>query len=107
MLDLPIIAAGGIADGPSARAVVNAGANGVACGTAFLASTEANVHPVYFERLLHATSADTVLTTVFDIGWPDAPHRVLRNETLATWESAGRPPAGSRPGENVVIATHR
>jgi NAD(P)H-dependent flavin oxidoreductase YrpB (nitropropane dioxygenase family) len=105
MLDLPIIAAGGIADGASARAAVNAGANGVACGTAFLASTEADVHPDYFERLLRATSADSVLTTVFDIGWPDAPHRVLRNETLATWESAGRPAAGSRPGEGDVIAT--
>ncbi len=105
MFDLPIIAAGGIADAASARAVVDAGAHGVACGTAFLASTEANVHPDYLERLLGATSADTVLTTVFDIGWPNAPHRVLRNETLASWESDGRPAAGSRPGEGDVIAT--
>ena len=105
VLDLPIIAAGGIADGASALAAVNAGANGVACGTAFLASTEANVHPDYLERLLSATAADTVLTTAFDIGWPDAPHRVLRNQTLAMWESAGNPAAGSRPGEGDVIAT--
>ena len=105
VLDLPIIAAGGIADGASVRAAVNAGADGVACGTAFLASTEASVHPDYVERLLRATAADTVLTTAFDIGWPDAPHRVLRNETLAAWESAGRPAAGSRPGEGDVIAT--
>lgn len=105
LLDLPIIAAGGIADGASAQAAVNAGANGVACGTAFLASTEADVHPDYFDRLLGATSEDTVLTTAFDIGWPKAPHRILRNETVSAWESAGRPAAGSRPGEGDVVAT--
>lgn len=105
VLELPILAAGGIADGASARAAIDAGARGVACGTAFLASTEANVHPDYFERLLGATAADTVLTTAFDIGWPDAPHRVLRNETLAAWESAGRPATRSRPGEGDVVAT--
>jgi nitronate monooxygenase len=105
VLDLPIIAAGGIADAASARAAMDAGANGVACGTAFLAATEADVHPEYFERLARATVEDTVLTTVFDIGWPNAPHRVLRNTTVAEWESAGRPASGARPGEGDVIAT--
>jgi nitronate monooxygenase len=104
VLDVPIIAAGGIADAASARAVIDEGAHGVACGTAFLAATEADVHPRYFESLVRATSADTVLTTIFDIGWPDAPHRVLYNDTLAEWESAGRPASGSRPGEGEVVA---
>ena len=104
VLDLPIIAAGGIADAPSARAAIDAGADGVACGTAFLAATEADVHPDYFERLARATAEDTVLTTVFDIGWPDAAHRVLRNATVAEWESEGRPASGCRPGEGDIIA---
>jgi nitronate monooxygenase len=105
VLDLPIIAAGGIADAASARAAMDAGADGVACGTAFLAATEADVHPDYVERLIRATAGDTVLTTVFDIGWPNAAHRVLRNETVADWEAAGRPASGARPGEGDVIAT--
>jgi nitronate monooxygenase len=105
ILDLPIVAAGGIADHASARAAVDAGADGVASGTAFLASTEADVHPDYLGRLLRATSTDTVLTTAFDVGWPEAPHRVLRNDTLAAWELAGRPAAGSRPGEGDVVAS--
>jgi nitronate monooxygenase len=104
VLDLPILAAGGIGGAASARAMIDAGADGVACGTVFLAATEADVHPGYFERLAGATAADTVLTTVFDIGWPLAPHRVLKNDTLARWESAGRPPSGSRPGEDDVVA---
>jgi nitronate monooxygenase len=105
VLDVPIVAAGGIADSLSARAAIAAGADGVACGTAFLAALEADVHPDYLKRLLQSAASDTVLTSVFDIGWPDAPHRVIRNDTLVNWESAGRPARGSRPGEDDVIAT--
>ena len=46
-----------------------------------------------------------MLTTVFDVGWPDAPHRVIRNDTYASWDSAGRPPRGARSGEGEVVAT--
>ncbi|HET9161753.1 MAG TPA: hypothetical protein VFN88_14170, partial [Caulobacteraceae bacterium] len=42
---------------------------------------------------------------LFDVGWPDAPHRVLMNSTLAAWDAAGRPPRGARPGEGEVLAT--
>lgn len=104
-LDLPIVAAGGIGDRASARAAIAAGADGVACGTAFLAAREADVHPDYLERLFRSAASDTVLTTAFDIGWPDAPHRVIRNDTLERWDAAGRPPRGSRPGEDDVVAT--
>jgi nitronate monooxygenase len=41
---------------------------------------------------------------LYDVGWPDAPHRALRNSTAGMWEAAGRPPNGSRPGEGDVIA---
>lgn len=37
---------------------------------------------------------------LFDRGWPDAPHRTLRNSTIDAWEQAGRPVSGSRPGEH-------
>ena len=104
-LDLPIVAAGGIGDGASARIAVEAGADGVACGTAYLAAHEADVHPDYRARLFRSAASDTVLTTAFDIGWPDAPHRVLRNDTFANWDSVGRPACGDRPGEKDTIAT--
>ena len=105
ILDLPIVAAGGIADGASARAAVVAGADGVACGTAFLAALEADVHREYRERVFRSVASDTVLTSTFDIGWPDAPHRVIRNDTYVTWDAAGRRLRGSRPGEDDVIPT--
>lgn len=105
VVELPIVAAGGIADAATARAALDAGADAIACGTAFIVAHEADVHPIYRDRLLHATATDTVLTTVFDVGWPDAPHRVLRNDTYATWESTGRPTRGARQGEGEVIAT--
>ena len=40
---------------------------------------------------------------LFDGVWPEAPHRTLRNSTVAQWEAAGRPPSGQRPGEGEVI----
>jgi nitronate monooxygenase len=70
-VELPIVAAGGIADRESAQAAMTAGADAVACGTTFLAAGEADVHPAYLERLLRAAATDTVLTTIFDGGWPD------------------------------------
>jgi nitronate monooxygenase len=103
-LVLPVVAAGGIADAAGARHALNAGAQAVACGTAFLAASEADVHGHYRGRLLAAGASDTELTGLFDVGWRDAPHRVIRNRTMTEWEAAGRPPAGSRPGEGEVVA---
>ena len=103
-LTRPIIAAGGIGDAASVRRAIAAGADGVACGTAFLAAHEADVHPHYLERLITASPSDTVLTGLFEGGWPDALHRVLRNSTVARWEQTGRPAPGVRPGEGEVVA---
>ena len=102
---VPLIAAGGIGDSASIRDAQSAGADVIACGTAFLAAEEADVHPVYLTRLIEAEPADTVLTTLFDGGWPHAPHRVIINPTYATWQAAGRPAPGSRPGEGEPVAT--
>lgn len=105
---IPVIAAGGIADGRGLAAVLALGASGAWIGTRFLASEEAAIHPHYRERLLAASEDDTVfLDELFDVGWRKAPHRVLRNKTVADWEAAGRPPSGTRPGEGEVIAASR
>jgi NAD(P)H-dependent flavin oxidoreductase YrpB (nitropropane dioxygenase family) len=103
----PVVAAGGIADGRGLAAVLCLGAAGAWIGTRFLASQEAVVHPRYRESLVAAEETDTVHTGLFDIGWPDAPHRVLRNGTVEAWEAAGRLPSGQRPGEGEVVATSR
>jgi NAD(P)H-dependent flavin oxidoreductase YrpB (nitropropane dioxygenase family) len=57
---------------------------------------------------LRASGTDTIyLDTLFDVRWPNAPHRTLRNKTIEAWEAAGRPASGQRPGEGEVIATSR
>jgi len=105
---VPVVAAGGIADGRGLAAVLALGAAGVWIGTRFLASHEAIIHPHYRDRLLQADENDTVYTeNLFDIRWPNAPHRTLRNQTVEAWEAAGRPLPGKRPGEGEVIATSR
>jgi len=106
LLTVPVLGAGGIADAHGVRAVMAAGAAGAMMGTRFLATPEADAHPEWTARLVAASAADTVLTGLFDGGWPGAAHRVLRNSTYRAWDAAGRPPAGSRPAEGEVVARH-
>jgi len=102
----PVIAAGGIADGRGVAAAFMLGAAGVWVGTRFLLSEEAVIHTVYQQKLLQAAETDAVYSTLFDTGWPDSPHRSLRNDTIEQWEAAGNPPSGHRPNENEVIGTY-
>jgi len=82
-VEVPVVAAGGIATARGVAAVLAAGAAGARLGTRFVATTEANAHQVYVEALLWASASDTVLTTAFSVMWPDAPHRVLRSAVEA------------------------
>ena len=100
---VPVVAAGGIADGRGLAAVLALGAAGAWIGTRFLASEEAAIHPRYREWILRAKETDTVYTELFDGGWPDAPHRVVRNKTFDAWDAAGRPRSGARPGEGEEV----
>ena len=99
---VPVIAAGGIADGRGLVAALAFGAQAVSMGTRFLASNEAAASPLYKELITSSRAEDTVLTELFNIGW-NAPHRVLRNRAVSEWEDAGRPPPGKRPGEDTII----
>ena len=103
--DVPVLAAGGIADGRGLAAVLALGAEAGWLGTRFVASTEADAHAAYHSALLAAAETGTAYGTAFDGGWPDAPHRTLRNRTVDAWEAAGRPAPGARPGEGDVVAT--
>lgn len=103
---LPVVASGGIADGRGLAAALALGAQAVSIGTRFVASEEAFVPPAYKEAIVAGTATDTVYAeSLFDVWWPNAPHRVLRNAAVRDWEAAGRPPSGRRPGEGSIIGT--
>ena len=101
---VPLIAAGGLADGADVAAALALGASGAMLGTRFVASAESDAHPAYKAALLSARDDATALTGCFEGGWPYALHRVLRNATLTDWEAAGCPPVGRRPGEGDIVA---
>jgi nitronate monooxygenase len=102
---VPVVASGGIGNGQAIRKALLAGASAAMLGTRFVATVESNAHPAYQHALIAAHAKDTVLTTCFQGGWPNAPHRALRNKTFVMWDAAGCPPAGRRPGEGDVLAT--
>lgn len=101
----PVVASGGIGDGNGLARALRLGAQAVSLGTRFVASDEAHLHPAYKQRVVEARAEDTVLNELYDVWWPHAPARTLRNKTLAEWEAAGCPPSGERPGEGVPIGT--
>jgi NAD(P)H-dependent flavin oxidoreductase YrpB (nitropropane dioxygenase family) len=105
--DLPMLAAGGLADGRGLAAALALGADGAVFGTRFLASQESAAHPSYKDRIVSARAEDTVHTKLHDMGWPDAAHRVLRTAVYEEWERAGRPESGKRPGEGKLVGTLR
>jgi NAD(P)H-dependent flavin oxidoreductase YrpB (nitropropane dioxygenase family) len=105
--DLPMVAAGGLADGRGLAAVLALGADGAVFGTRFLVAHESTAHQEYKRAVLGARAEDTFHTTLFDIGWPDAAHRVIRTPAVEAWERAGRPASGKRPGEGVPVGAMR
>lgn len=92
--DVPVLAAGGIADGRTLAAALVAGADGAMLGTAFLATTEAvEVDDVYKRLIVDSDGGDTVLTHAYDIvsglPWPTfISDRVRKNRFTEEW--AGR-----------------
>jgi nitronate monooxygenase len=87
---VPVIAAGGIADGRGVAAAIMLGAEGVWIGTRFVASSEALVHAKAKQRIVEAQADDTVLGHAFDIvqglAWPEEfAGRTLRNDFTDRW----------------------
>jgi len=88
---IPVVAAGGIADGRGIAAALMLGAEGVWIGTRFLATDECGVSDAYKARVVAASGADTVLTDAFDVAigmpWPEGVSgRALRNQFVERWE---------------------
>ncbi len=80
---IPVLAAGGIADREGVRNVLEAGAAAAVVGTRFLLSDESRAHSGYKSCCLAAE--ETVLTDLFGLGWPNAPHRVVPNAATRRW----------------------
>lgn len=101
---VPVVAAGGLATGRDIAAACRRGAAAAMLGTRFLARREAAMHESYKQELVRCRAHDTVYTNCFDIDWPYAMVRVLRNSTFEAWEAAGCPQAPKRPGEGDIVA---
>ena len=81
---VPVLAAGGIVDGRGLAAARCLGAAGAWMGTRFIASAEAYGHPAYKQRVVEATSRDTILSRAYT----GKPLRTLENAWTREW--AGR-----------------
>jgi NAD(P)H-dependent flavin oxidoreductase YrpB (nitropropane dioxygenase family) len=99
-VEVPVVAAGGVGTAERLIALLDAGAAAVRVGTRFVATEESDAHPDYVARLVAASAGDTVLTGTFNIGWPDAPHRVLKSAVDAA-ESTDRETVGTLGGGDI------
>lgn len=88
---VPVVAAGGIADGRGLAAALVLGAGAAMCGTAFVAATESLAHEQAKQQLIDASGDDTIKSPVFDLArgldWPAGPWqlRTLRNPFTDRW----------------------
>jgi NAD(P)H-dependent flavin oxidoreductase YrpB (nitropropane dioxygenase family) len=89
---VPVVAAGGIADGRGLAAALALGADGALLGTRFLASIESPLHPNFKQAIVDADGHDTALSEIPDLAaglvWPGAMSRSKRNRFIERW--AGR-----------------
>lgn len=110
---IPVVAAGGIADGRGLAAALALGAQGVAMGTRFLASEEMAVNATWKQMIVAAASTDAVHAEVLDLLLPpfnrahySARCRVLRTPSLDRWEDRPEELAAAAPelGPQVIAA---
>jgi len=87
-LEIPVIAAGGIADGRGMAAAFMLGAEGVQIGTRFLASEECQIHPTFKELVIKAKDTDSVVTGRYT-GHPCRNIKTKFSKKLANGEKDG------------------
>ncbi len=82
-VDVPVVAAGGIADGRGIAAALAMGCVGVWLGTRFVATAEAYAHDAYKQRIVEIDEEGTTRTRCFS----GKPCRVIKNDTTQAWEA--------------------
>jgi nitronate monooxygenase len=82
---IPVVAAGGVADGRALAAVLAMGAIGAWCGTAFLVAEEANQPALQKQRIVDAAAEDTVVTRLYS----GKTMRNITNPLIEEWEKSG------------------
>ncbi len=90
--DIPVIAAGGIADGRGLAAALALGASGVLCGTGFFASDESLAHDNAKQAVVSGSGDDTERSSIFDMArgldWPSGwTLRTMRNAFTRRWSA--------------------
>jgi NAD(P)H-dependent flavin oxidoreductase YrpB (nitropropane dioxygenase family) len=86
---IPVLAAGGFADGRGLVAALALGADGILLGTRFLATVESPLHPNFKQAIVDSDGHDTQLSEIPDIAaglvWPGAMTRSRRNRFIERW----------------------
>jgi NAD(P)H-dependent flavin oxidoreductase YrpB (nitropropane dioxygenase family) len=95
---VPVLAAGGIADGRQMAAAMTLGAQGVWCGSIWLLTEEADLSPEVTENLLAAGSRDFVRSK----SMTGKPARQLRTEWVKAWERPDAPPTLPMPLQGLL-----
>jgi NAD(P)H-dependent flavin oxidoreductase YrpB (nitropropane dioxygenase family) len=103
---VPVLAAGGFADGRGLAAALSLGADGILLGTRFLASAESPLHANFKQAIVDCDGHDTQLTEIPDLAsglvWPGAMTRARRNRFIERW--AGREWAMRRDRAEALAA---
>lgn len=97
-VSVPVVAAGGIADGRGMAAAFALGAEGIQMGTRFMCATECTIHPDVKQRIVKARDRDTVVTG-YSTGHPV---RVIKNKLAKTIVELDRE---NRPEEIEVLGS--
>jgi NAD(P)H-dependent flavin oxidoreductase YrpB (nitropropane dioxygenase family) len=97
---VPVLAAGGIVTGAQMAAAIALGAQGVWCGSVWLTTHEAETDPAVQQKMLAASSSDTVRSRSLT----GKPARMLRSAWTDEWESAAAPAALPMPLQTMLTA---
>ncbi len=97
--DIPVLAAGGIADGRQMAAAMALGAQGAWTGSIWLLTAEADISPEATENLLAATSRDFIRSRVMT----GKPARQVRTKWTEAWEQPGAPATLPMPLQGLLF----
>ena len=96
----PVLAAGGIGSGRQIAAALALGCDGVWTGSIWLTTAESDMSPLVVDKLLHASSRDTVRSR----SWTGKPARMLRTDWTEIWERDDSPGTLPMPLQYMLIS---